>query len=46
MYHLRNLAHVPAVTRDGFVFVSGSKSIAEAVRFFECIDLEGVASLD
>ena len=44
MYHLRNLASVPAVTRDGFVFVSGSKSVDEAVRFFECINLEGQAS--
>ncbi len=44
MYHLRNLASIPAVTRDGFVFVSGSKSVAEAARFFECINLEGVAS--
>ena len=44
MYHLRNLADVPAVTRDGFVFVSGSKSVEEAVRFFECINLEGFAS--
>ena len=43
MYHLRNLASIPAVTRDGFVFVSGSKSVAEATRFFECINLEGVA---
>jgi 2,6-dihydroxypseudooxynicotine hydrolase len=44
MYHLRNLASIPAVTRDGFVFVSGSKSVEDAVRFFECINLEGVAS--
>ena len=44
MYHLRNLASVPAVTRNGFVFVSGSKSVDEAVRFFECINLEGQAS--
>ena len=44
MYHLRNLASVPAVTRDGFVFVSGSQSVDEAVRFFACINLEGVAS--
>jgi 2,6-dihydroxypseudooxynicotine hydrolase len=44
MYHLRNLASVPAVTRDGFVFVSGSKSVDDAVRFFECINLEGIAS--
>ena len=44
MYHLRNLASIPAVTRDGFLFVSGSKSVDEALRFFECINLEGVAS--
>ena len=44
MYHLRNLASIPAATRDGFVFVSRSKSVEGAVRFFECINLEGVAS--
>jgi 2,6-dihydroxypseudooxynicotine hydrolase len=44
MYHLRNLASIPAVTRDGFVFVSGSRTVNEAVRFFECINLEGAAS--
>ena len=44
MYHLRNLAAIPAVTRDGFVYVSGSKSVDEALRFFECIDLEGKAA--
>ena len=44
MYHLRNLASVPAVTRDGFVFVSGSRTVDEAVRFFECINLESFAS--
>ena len=44
MYHLRNLATVPAVTRDGFVYVSGSKSVAEALQFFECINLEGATS--
>ena len=44
MYHLRNLASIPAVTRDGFVFVSGSKSVEEALRFFECINLEGMAA--
>jgi 2,6-dihydroxypseudooxynicotine hydrolase len=43
MYHLRNLATIPTVTRDGFVFVSGSNSVDEAVRFFECIDMEGKA---
>lgn len=44
MYHLRNLASVPAVTRDGFVYVSGAKNLSEAVKFFECINLEGAAS--
>ena len=44
MYHLRNLASIPAITRDGFLFVSGSKSVDEALRFFECINLEGTAS--
>ncbi len=43
MYHLRNLASIPAVTRDGFLFVSGSTSVDEALRFFECINLEGIA---
>jgi len=44
MYHLRNLATIPEVTRDGFLYVSGSRSIDEALRFFECIDLDGVAA--
>ena len=44
MYHLRNLAKIPEVTREGFVYVSGSRSVDEAVTFFECINLEGVAS--
>ena len=44
MYHLRNLASLPAITLDGFLFVSGSKSVDEALRFFECINLEGIAS--
>lgn len=39
MYHLRNLASIPEVTREGFVFVSGSSSVDEALRFFECINL-------
>ncbi len=32
MYHLRNLASVPAVTRDGFVFFSGSKAVMGAAE--------------
>ena len=44
MYHLHNLATIPAVTRDGFLYVSGSKSVDEALGFFECINLEGIAS--
>jgi len=44
MYHLRNLASIPQVTREGFVFASGSSTVEEALRFFECINLEGHAS--
>jgi 2,6-dihydroxypseudooxynicotine hydrolase len=44
MYHLRNLATIPASTRDGFIYVSGSKNVEEACAFFECINLEGVAA--
>ena len=44
MYHLRNLAGIPRATLDGFVYVSGSRSVEEARTFFECIDLEGAAA--
>jgi 2,6-dihydroxypseudooxynicotine hydrolase len=43
MYHLRNIADVPIHTRDGFMYVSQSKTIEEARQFFECINLEGFA---
>ena len=43
MYHLRDRVSVPKATRDGFVFVSGSKTIGKVTRFFACINLEGFA---
>lgn len=43
MYHLRNIADVPAHTRQGFMYVSNSKTVEEAREFFECINLEGIA---
>jgi len=44
MYHLRNLADIPEVTRDGFVYVSGSQSVDEARRYFECIDFDATTA--
>jgi 2,6-dihydroxypseudooxynicotine hydrolase len=43
MYHLRNMADIPEHTRDGFMYVSQTKTVAEARDFFECINLEGFA---
>ena len=43
MYHLRNIADVPVHTREGFMYVSGSKTVEQAREFFECINLEGIA---
>ena len=43
MYHLRNLADVPAHTLEGFLFVSGSRTLDEAREFYDCIDLDGYA---
>ena len=44
MYDIRNLETMPALTRDGFVFVSGSTSVAEALAFYECIDFTGAGA--
>lgn len=44
MYHLRNLAEVPKHTLEGFIFVSGSKTLEEAKKFYASIDLSGYAS--
>ena len=44
MYHLRNLAEVPEHTLEGFIFVSGSKTLEEAKKFYASIDLSGYAS--
>jgi 2,6-dihydroxypseudooxynicotine hydrolase len=43
MYHLRNLAEMPEHTRDSLVYVSGTKSVAEALDFFKSINLKGIA---
>ncbi len=43
MYHLRNIAEVPAHTLEGFMYVSNSRTVEEARAFFECVNLEGVA---
>ena len=40
MYHLRNLADVPPHTLEGFLFVSGSRTLDEGRAFYECIDLD------
>lgn len=44
MYDIRNLATMPALTRDGFLFVSGSASVEEALAFYECIDFTGAGA--
>ncbi|RDJ92945.1 hypothetical protein B4Q13_25295, partial [Lacticaseibacillus rhamnosus] len=43
MYHLQNLAEVPKHTLDGFMFVSNSKTLAEAKAFYDTIDLSEYA---
>jgi len=43
MYHLRNLASVPARTLEGFIFVSGSRNLAEAEDFYSSLDLSTYA---
>lgn len=44
MYHLRNHATIPKLTRDGFVYVTGSRTLEEVGPYFDSIDLEGLAS--
>jgi 2,6-dihydroxypseudooxynicotine hydrolase len=43
MYHLRNLLEIPSHVLECFMFVSGSKTPADARKFFECINLDGHA---
>jgi 2,6-dihydroxypseudooxynicotine hydrolase len=43
MYHLQNLAEVPKHTLEGFMFVSGSKTLEEAKAFYDTIDLSKYA---
>ena len=44
MYHLRNWATIPEITRNGFVYATGSASLEATRPFFDGIDLTGVAS--
>jgi 2,6-dihydroxypseudooxynicotine hydrolase len=44
MYHLRNWATMPSLTQQGFVYVTGSRSLEEVRPFFDSVDLTGVAS--
>jgi 2,6-dihydroxypseudooxynicotine hydrolase len=44
MYHLKNYATMPKLTQDGFVYVTGSRTLEEARPYFESISLEGLAS--
>ena len=43
MYHLRNLAEIAPHTVEGFLYVSGTKSIEEGLAFYECVDLAAYA---
>jgi 2,6-dihydroxypseudooxynicotine hydrolase len=43
MYHLRDLTAIPEHVVDGLMYVSGTKSLAEAQEFFKCVNLEGHA---
>ncbi len=44
MYHLRNWATMPALTQQGFAYVTGARTVEEARPFFDSVDLEGLAS--
>jgi 2,6-dihydroxypseudooxynicotine hydrolase len=44
MYHLPNYRTLPPLTRDGFLYVTGARSLDEAAPYFESIDLDDVAS--
>lgn len=41
MYHLKDLSKIPEHVVHGLMYVSGTKSMTEAQRFFECVNLEG-----
>ncbi len=44
MYHLRNYATMPEITRAGFVHVTRARSLDEVRPYFASVDLEGIAS--
>jgi 2,6-dihydroxypseudooxynicotine hydrolase len=39
MFHLRNYATIPELTRAGFMFVTGAKNLDEARPYFDSVDL-------
>lgn len=43
MFHLRNFLSIPPLTRAGFLFVTGSKSVEEAEPYVRSIDLSEFA---
>ena len=44
MYHLKNWATMPALTQQGFAYVTGSKSVEDAKPFFDAVNLEALAA--
>jgi 2,6-dihydroxypseudooxynicotine hydrolase len=44
MYHLKNWATMPALTQQGFAYVTGSKSVQDAKPFFDAVNLESLAT--
>jgi len=43
MYHLRNYASMPDLTKAGFLYVTGTKTLEEARPYFESVNLDGIA---
>jgi 2,6-dihydroxypseudooxynicotine hydrolase len=43
MYHLHNFRSIPELTRAGFLFVTGSKTVQEAEPYFQSVDLSEFA---
>lgn len=44
MYHLKNYASMPDLTKAGFMYVTGSKTLEDARPYFDSINLDGIAS--
>lgn len=39
MFHLHNFRSIPELTRQGFLYVTGSKSVEDAEPYFQSVDL-------